>query len=660
MEKKTSEISAQFSPFQERVNVNLFFSGAQRRKILDEIKKSIIDGYGLITLAGDEGTGKTMLCRMVEKELPDDFTPVYLANILESFDDVVRAIALKLDTDNSDKAESTTELVLAITANLQENDRRLVLIFDQAERMYLATIERIRKMLDRVNTEEERLQIVFSGRVSLLENLKQLKICDFGEVKEKDYILNPFGLSETYAYLNHCVQQKFQVRGKNIFTPEIAKKIYSLAQGNLRMTNMLAAKTLETAETDTSFAEMLENMQPKAQKRSRAGGSTAGLLRARKKRELLFGGVAFLVCALLLYLFVAEDDRGVLETADTGNQQISGEAGTAGSASAPPEKDEAAEIVIVDSSGEAPDKGDARKDLPASAPQEGQEAISQVQAENKAVADRQNGSGLSPGSGPSETVALQERDETAVADEIPDSTKIAVAPLAVKDRKVDDSADAKRTGAEITRQSEADSKTQNETVGVDRRPVEETGTVAESEASPSDGPAELPTEDALREVVIFAEMKKRMPPGIAETEGAKRITRIAPVKLKVVGDADEQEPGGNSNAEDIDLLQLRMDAGASWLDKEDSGLHTIQLMVLTADQAQENLRKRFEEQNYQDIADELFIIKNADSEVYVYFGEYPDIDTARQARNTLPLFLREYDPYALPVKEAVNKARSQE
>ena len=54
-------------PFQEGVNINLFFPGAQRREILDEIKKSIDDGVAVLSIIGDEGTGKTMLCRMVEQ-----------------------------------------------------------------------------------------------------------------------------------------------------------------------------------------------------------------------------------------------------------------------------------------------------------------------------------------------------------------------------------------------------------------------------------------------------------------------------------------------------------------------------------------------------------------------------------------------------------------
>ena len=260
MDKKVQKEPEPHTPFQDRVDVGLFFSGAQRRKLLEELKKAVFEGVAVITITGDEGTGKTMICRMLEKELPDEYSCVYLPDNLESFDDVVRVLALGLGTEHSDKPESTRLLVEEIQQTLRERDTRLVAVFDQAERMYIATIERIRRMLDRINQEETLLQLVFAGRKNLLENLQQLKIVDFSETDEKHFNLNPLGLSETYAYLNHSAQQRGSGRVKNVFTPEAAKKIFSMAKGNLRLTNMLAAKSLDTANSETSFMVLLDTV----------------------------------------------------------------------------------------------------------------------------------------------------------------------------------------------------------------------------------------------------------------------------------------------------------------------------------------------------------------------------------------------------------------
>ena len=94
----------------------------------------------------------------------------------------------------------------------------------------------------------------------------------------------------------------------------------------------------------------------------------------------------------------------------------------------------------------------------------------------------------------------------------------------------------------------------------------------------------------------------------------------------------------------MDLYQKRLAAGSGWYENKDNNLHTVQLMVLTADQAEANLKRRFADQAYRDIADDLYIIKDNGSKVFVYYGQYPDLDAARQARNTMPIFLRKHNP----------------
>ncbi len=79
-------------------------------------------------------------------------------------------------------------------------------------------------------------------------------------------------------------------------------------------------------------------------------------------------------------------------------------------------------------------------------------------------------------------------------------------------------------------------------------------------------------------------------------------------------------------------------------------------MVLTAEQAEENLKRRLQQEEYREVADRLHIVKGNSSRVYVFFGEYPDMDAARQARNTLPEFLRKHAPYAVSIEEAIEKA----
>ncbi len=67
-------------PFKITPDTSLFFPGGDRGAILDALIYAIVSGEGIVKLVGEVGSGKTTLCRMLEKELPDNIEIVYLAN----------------------------------------------------------------------------------------------------------------------------------------------------------------------------------------------------------------------------------------------------------------------------------------------------------------------------------------------------------------------------------------------------------------------------------------------------------------------------------------------------------------------------------------------------------------------------------------------------
>lgn len=195
-------------PFQETIDTVFFFSGGGRREIIDEIKTSLSQSVPLLLLTGSEGSGKTMVCRMVEKELPPEMIPVFLPQAINSFDDLVNIVLqeMGLNLEEDEQKADTTALLEKIVTALHERNRRLVIFFDEAEKIYLATLERVRKLLDQVNEQEVVFQFVFSGRQLFEENLQQLSIVTFKDIEERRYTLNPLNEVESCQYLNHCMK----------------------------------------------------------------------------------------------------------------------------------------------------------------------------------------------------------------------------------------------------------------------------------------------------------------------------------------------------------------------------------------------------------------------------------------------------------------------
>ena len=63
----TSENSEQ-SPFQGDLLLDSYFACASRAEVLSQMEEAVENGQPLMVLTGEEGSGKTMLCRVLEQE----------------------------------------------------------------------------------------------------------------------------------------------------------------------------------------------------------------------------------------------------------------------------------------------------------------------------------------------------------------------------------------------------------------------------------------------------------------------------------------------------------------------------------------------------------------------------------------------------------------
>ncbi|GAB6193564.1 AAA family ATPase [Desulfocastanea catecholica] len=300
-------------PFQEEVVLENYFDGANRGEVLAEMQEAMKNGATLMVLTGDEGSGKTMLCRLLEQEaLP--FGPgktVFFPRTVDSFDDVVRSITNELGLDEAGGIDSgnTGQAVDRIVTFLLSESVELLVIFDEAENMFLATLERIRKMFDRIKESGARIHILFSGQDTFLENCDQLSLCDFERTDELHFALAPLSATETADYLKHCAARLTDTDATKVFTEEVVGNIYSLAQGNFRMTNMLGEESVNIHSDDTSFMKLLEGVKDginSARKRSDEG--IYSYFRHKVAAYLPWIGGAAGCFLLLFYLFSPGDE----------------------------------------------------------------------------------------------------------------------------------------------------------------------------------------------------------------------------------------------------------------------------------------------------------------------------------------------------------------
>lgn len=705
------------TPFQESVNVNLFFPRGNRGETLENILHTLVDGAAVITVTGDEGVGKTMIARMVEKELPAGYSCAYLPDHIESFDDVVRVVALKLETRSADQPESTAALLAEIEKELQLREGRLVVIIDQAEKMYLATIERLRKLLDRLNTEKIVLQLVFVGRRSLLENLKQLTLCNFDDVAEQHFRLHPLGLSETYAYLNYCAQKASPSRGRSVFSPDAAKKIYNMALGNMKMVNALAAKSLESADLQASFMVLLDNVNDEKSGDISASSKTAALMSKLPKAWWLSGGAIIALLVVAVMLFTGEQEK-VTDRRDESEVPVEAVSEPAKlSRDLKKQKKDEEQEERVAAKADVGQKSSAKKQSPGAGAEvdRQQETMSETEPSLK---QPQNGTD-SRNEQVSATVA--ERAEPKVMEEpaggqeqeplqvVQDDNQkesasaklVKVEPLEILQERdpVSEASKPVQKGGDLPKRDmatqtaptvvspEPGDQSENEPSPAaqdsknkqifDKKQGEIPASVAQQEnnVSPESLKSQKPLADSaiqqngleekntMERQVILADGKKKVADQRSSIATPKPIFRIAPVKLYSA--AQQNEIGRDNHAEkgtdSADLYSKRLAAGGRWLALEESNRFSLQLMALSAELAEENLRQRFTRQPYRNAAEDLYIVKSKDgTRVFLYYGDFPDRETARRAERSLPPLLRKHDPYAVSLGNVGEKIAGQQ
>ena len=166
------------SPFKITPNTAFFFPGGNRGPILDALVYAITQGEGIVKVTGEVGSGKTMLCRMLESHLPDTVETVYLANPSVAPGEILHAIAfdLHLELPHEGSRLQIMQLLQAYLVQRHAEGRQVVIFVEEAQATPIATLEEIRFLSNLETQHHKLLQIVLFGQPELDEALAEPNI----------------------------------------------------------------------------------------------------------------------------------------------------------------------------------------------------------------------------------------------------------------------------------------------------------------------------------------------------------------------------------------------------------------------------------------------------------------------------------------------------
>ncbi len=250
-------MSDTITPFQEEAVVENYFAGKPSEELWQQLRSVFTEESTLMIVTGEAGVGKTMFCKKIarESELP---ASVFFFEVVGSFGDVIAKIAdaffgIALEAELTGDAQ-----ISGLCDALQQKGEPVLLVFDQAEELYLATLERIRRLYESLCKAGVPAYVLFIGRPQFLDSYKQLVICNFDEARERFFSLPQLSEAETGRYLQAAAAGCREVEMGFFSRPEVQQGLYQTTSGNYRTINAAVRKWLSQPQEPAAFIKALQ------------------------------------------------------------------------------------------------------------------------------------------------------------------------------------------------------------------------------------------------------------------------------------------------------------------------------------------------------------------------------------------------------------------
>lgn len=237
----------QQSPFSLTPNTAFYVNLPQHHEAMQVLTTALNTGEGFIKVTGEVGTGKTMLCRKLMNEAPDDWKIAYIPDPYLSPLELRWAFASELGLKQADGIDNQqlVQLVQHCLVALAAEGKRVVLIIDEAQALPDDTLEALR-LLTNLETEQRKLvHVVLFGQPELDKRLASYKFRQLRQRVSFSYFLRGMSFDEVQAY----VSTRVDIAGvrQPLFSAAALKAIWKYSRGIPRLVNVLSHKGLMLA-----------------------------------------------------------------------------------------------------------------------------------------------------------------------------------------------------------------------------------------------------------------------------------------------------------------------------------------------------------------------------------------------------------------------------
>jgi len=232
-------------PFQLSPDPKFLWLGEQHKEALASLEYGIRATKGFILLTGDVGTGKTTLINAIIRRWKDNSVIASVSDPQMEIIDFYNFLAHSFKMDR--RFESKGDFLVKFSHllfTIYRNNKKLVLIIDEAQRLNHELLEEIRHLSNIELQNTRLLSIILAGQNELNDILRQDINRAIRQRIAINYHLKPLSKNDTKDYLRHRL--KIAGTERKIFKTDALPEIMSFSKGYPRLINNICDHSLLT------------------------------------------------------------------------------------------------------------------------------------------------------------------------------------------------------------------------------------------------------------------------------------------------------------------------------------------------------------------------------------------------------------------------------
>lgn len=205
---------------------------------------AISENKGFVIITGDIGSGKTTVINYLLNQIPQDIHVGLVNNTHLSPTQFIKTMCreFELEVENFDKASMIGRFQDFLLEQLY-NDKRVVLIVDEAQNLMPKTLEEIRMLSNLESEKSHLLQVILVGQPELKYKLQRPGLRQFAQRVTVHCHIDALNPDEVEEYIRY----RLQIGGSNnhnLFEADALASIAEYSKGIPRLINVLCDTAL--------------------------------------------------------------------------------------------------------------------------------------------------------------------------------------------------------------------------------------------------------------------------------------------------------------------------------------------------------------------------------------------------------------------------------